>query len=127
MRSEHGFELLEHIDTTVFAGHFTISISSDPRYRTHPMPPAITKLGLRFRLLVTRFLQRFGFSENSILLPLALIVGVITAAAAVGFHLLIDAIRDCPLPRRPARISSTARESCCWFSFPRPAGWWWAC
>lgn len=58
------------------------------------MPAAITNVGLRTRLLLTHTLQRFGFSENSILLPLSLMVGVITAAAAVGFHLLIDGIRD---------------------------------
>ncbi len=58
------------------------------------MPLGFTTVGLRARLLLTRLLQRLGFSENSILLPLALIVGMITAAAAVGFHLLIDAIRD---------------------------------
>jgi CIC family chloride channel protein len=39
-------------------------------------------------------LARFGFGEASILVPLAALVGVVTAAAAVAFHELIGFIRD---------------------------------
>ena len=39
-------------------------------------------------------MARLGLGENSILLPLALIVGVVTGAAAVGFHELINLLRD---------------------------------
>jgi CIC family chloride channel protein len=49
----------------------------------------ITAVGLRARLLITRIMARFGLGENSFLLPMALLVGVIAAAAAVGFHVLI--------------------------------------
>src|SRR5947207_14501791 len=48
----------------------------------------------RARILGTRALARIGFREDSILLVLAAIVGVVTAAAAVGFHELINWIRD---------------------------------
>ena len=58
------------------------------------MTQVISTIGLRFRLLMTRALARLGFGENSILLPLALVVGIVTGAAAVGFHLLIDLLRD---------------------------------
>jgi CIC family chloride channel protein len=58
------------------------------------MPAVISAVGLRFRLTITRAMTRLGMGENSILLPLALIVGVITGAAAVGFHELINLLRD---------------------------------
>jgi CIC family chloride channel protein len=48
----------------------------------------------RFRAIVTRFLARLGFRDDSFILLLAVVVGVITAAAAVGFHELINHIRD---------------------------------
>ncbi|HUB24765.1 MAG TPA: chloride channel protein, partial [Tepidisphaeraceae bacterium] len=48
----------------------------------------------RLRLLVTRFFSRFGFSDDSFLMILAVAVGVVTAAAAVGFHELIVFIRN---------------------------------
>ena len=58
------------------------------------MPALISAIGLRFRLLMTRAMARLGLGENSILLPLALIVGIVTGAAAVGFHELINLLRD---------------------------------
>ncbi len=58
------------------------------------MPAVIPAVGLRFRLLMTRAMVRLGLGENSILLPLALIVGIVTGAAAVGFHELINLLRD---------------------------------
>ena len=45
-------------------------------------------------MLVTRGLARFGFGEASVLVPMAALVGVVTAAAAVAFHELIVFIRD---------------------------------
>jgi CIC family chloride channel protein len=54
----------------------------------------LTSIGLRFRLLASRAMARLGMGENAILLPLALLVGVVTGAAAVGFHELINLLRD---------------------------------
>jgi CIC family chloride channel protein len=48
----------------------------------------------RLRSLVTRFLSRFGFRDDSFLIILAVLVGIVTAAAAVGFHELINYVRD---------------------------------
>ena len=50
--------------------------------------------GSRLRVLVVRLLMRLGFRESSALLPLALLIGVVTAGAAVAFHELIVVIRD---------------------------------
>jgi len=58
------------------------------------MPPAITSFGLQSRLLMTKLMTRIGLREHYILLPMAFVVGVVTAAAAVAFHKLIDVIRD---------------------------------
>jgi chloride channel protein, CIC family len=49
---------------------------------------------VRLRVLITRLLGRLGLGEGSFLVILAVVVGVVTAAAAVGFHELIVAIRD---------------------------------
>ena len=48
----------------------------------------------RFRIFVTRILARIGFRDSGFLLIVAVLIGVVTAAAAVGFHLLIREIRD---------------------------------
>lgn len=53
----------------------------------------ITAAGARLRVLVNRFLMRLGFGPESFLLVLAVLIGMVTAAAAVGFHELIDVIR----------------------------------
>ncbi len=53
----------------------------------------ITAAAERLRLAVTRVLARFGFREESFLLILAILIGVVTAAAAVTFHELILGIR----------------------------------
>jgi len=58
------------------------------------MAAIVSAVGLRLRLLLTRAMTRLGLGENSILLPLALIVGIVTGAAAVGFHELINLLRD---------------------------------
>ena len=43
---------------------------------------------------MTRLMTRMGLREHYILLPMAFLVGVVTAAAAVAFHTLINWIRD---------------------------------
>ena len=48
----------------------------------------------RMRLLSTRALSRLGFRESSFLIVLAVLIGIITAAAAVAFHEIINQIRD---------------------------------
>jgi CIC family chloride channel protein len=54
----------------------------------------LASLPPRSRLLVTRLLTRLGFGEASVLVPLAAVVGLVTAVAAVVFHELIGLIRD---------------------------------
>ena len=44
---------------------------------------------------MNRLMSRLGLREHYVLLPMALLVGVITAAAAVAFHASINGIRDC--------------------------------
>jgi CIC family chloride channel protein len=48
----------------------------------------------RVRVISTRALSRLGFREDSFLIILAVVIGLITAAAAVAFHQLIDILRD---------------------------------
>ena len=48
----------------------------------------------RVRVISTRALSRLGFREDSFLIVLAVVIGIITAAAAVTFHQVIDLIRD---------------------------------
>jgi H+/Cl- antiporter ClcA len=50
--------------------------------------------GARFRMLVSRALTSLGFHEDGFLLVIAAAVGIVTAFAAVGFHELIDVIRN---------------------------------
>jgi CIC family chloride channel protein len=59
-----------------------------------PMPPDLTEPAARLRGAITRSLTRFGFKDDSFLLILAVIVGMVTAAAAVGFHELILLVRN---------------------------------
>jgi chloride channel protein, CIC family len=54
----------------------------------------VTEPAARLRGVVTRFLSRWGFREDSFILILAVFVGMVTAAAAVGFHELINLVRD---------------------------------
>ena len=51
-------------------------------------------MGARVRVLVGRLLVRLGFQEESFLLALAILIGIVTAWAAVGFHELIVVIRN---------------------------------
>lgn len=45
-------------------------------------------------MLMTRALRRMGFHEDSFLLLMAVLIGIVTGVAAVGFHELINLIRD---------------------------------
>jgi len=54
----------------------------------------VTEPAARLRGAVTRFLSRWGFKEDSFILILAVVVGIVTAAAAVGFHELILLVRN---------------------------------
>ncbi|CAN5434411.1 chloride channel protein [soil metagenome] len=49
---------------------------------------------VRFRLFITRTLVRLGFREDSFFLLLAVLVGIVTAGAAVLFHELIVRLRE---------------------------------
>jgi chloride channel protein, CIC family len=48
----------------------------------------------QFRVMTTRLLARLGFREDSFLLVLSVLIGIVTGVAAVGFHLLIKLIRN---------------------------------
>ena len=48
----------------------------------------------RMRLLSSRALSRLGFREDSFLIVLAVLIGLVTGAAAVAFHELINLVRD---------------------------------
>src|SRR4051812_5718922 len=50
--------------------------------------------GGRLRILSTRFLARLGLGDDAFLLLMAVVIGAITGVAAVGFHELINVIRD---------------------------------
>jgi len=54
----------------------------------------VSNLGERIRLLFTRLFARMGLGEGTFLLFAAVLVGVVTAAAAVAFHELINWIRN---------------------------------
>jgi CIC family chloride channel protein len=58
------------------------------------MISALSGLAARFRVVMTKWLVRFGFREETFLLFLAALIGIVTAAAAVGFHQCINTIRD---------------------------------
>ena len=58
------------------------------------MLPALIRMTSRFRTALARLLARLGLREESFLLAVAILIGLVTAAAAVGFHTLIDWIRN---------------------------------
>jgi CIC family chloride channel protein len=58
------------------------------------MPIDLSEPASRLRAVASRILVRLGFRDDSFLLFLAIIVGAVTAAAAVGFHELILLVRD---------------------------------
>lgn len=55
---------------------------------------ALSSLGEQIRIVSSRMLQRLGLREDSFLIVPAILIGIITAMAAVGFHQLIDWIKD---------------------------------
>jgi len=58
------------------------------------MPRVISNAGTRIQVLANRALERMGFSTSGFLLIMAVLIGMITAAAAVAFHELINLIRN---------------------------------
>ncbi len=58
------------------------------------MTSIVPEAGLRLRLVATSALTRMGFHENAFLVPMAVLIGIVTSAAAVAFHELIHLIRD---------------------------------
>jgi chloride channel protein, CIC family len=69
-------------------------VVADAMYASPAMTAIITQPAVRLRVLSTRFFRRIGLGEDSFLLILAVLVGVVTAFAAVGFHETINFIRD---------------------------------
>ena len=58
------------------------------------MASLVQQSALRLRLATDRLLGRLGLGEHAILVPLAVIIGVLTSGLAVAFHELIAVIRD---------------------------------
>lgn len=58
------------------------------------MRPVFASFATRTRLFFARILGRLGVGESGFLVPLAVVIGVVTSGAAVGFHELIVFIRD---------------------------------
>ena len=58
------------------------------------MLPDLKLAPTRVRVLSTRALSRLGFREDSFLIVLAVVIGMVTAGAAVAFHEVIDITRD---------------------------------
>jgi chloride channel protein, CIC family len=54
----------------------------------------ISEPASRLRAMISRALTRLGFRDDSFLVILAVIIGMLAAAAAVGFHELILWVRD---------------------------------
>ena len=53
----------------------------------------VSAAGARLRLVTDRALSRLGLGDDTFLLIIAGLIGMVTAAAAVGFHELIVLIR----------------------------------
>ncbi|HEV2292938.1 MAG TPA: chloride channel protein [Tepidisphaeraceae bacterium] len=64
----------------------------------------------RLRLILTRLLARVGLGEESFLVLLAAAIGVITAAAAIGFHELIEEVRHLCFVRLSERFELYKRD-----------------
>ena len=54
----------------------------------------ISDAGARLRLITDRALTRLGMGEDAFLLIIAVLIGMVTAGAAVGFHELIVVVRN---------------------------------
>jgi CIC family chloride channel protein len=64
----------------------------------------------RLRLVLTRLLARVGLGEEAFLVLLAVAIGVITAAAAIGFHELIEQVRHFCYIRLAGRFQLYGRD-----------------
>jgi CIC family chloride channel protein len=53
----------------------------------------LSALLIRIRVLIDRLSARLGLGDNGFLVVLAVLIGIVTAGAAVGFHELIEQIR----------------------------------
>src|SRR3954451_19441086 len=58
------------------------------------MLPELRLAPTRVKLLSTRALGRLGFREDTFLIVLAVLIGLVTAGAAVAFHEIIDLTRN---------------------------------
>src|SRR5688572_3461550 len=67
--------------------------------------PGGTHWGEYLRLRITRLLNRLGLSDSAFLVLLAVLIGVVTAAAAVAFHEIIDRVRGWLYVRGSPRFS----------------------
>ena len=84
---------------------------------------SVSFFGARVRLATTHILTRWGFQEDTFILILAFGVGIVTAAAAVAFHLLINAIRNAlygPAGSHCVSMAACSRSSS---SSPPSGGW----
>lgn len=86
------------------------------------MVPLILAFGLRLRLAYTGLMRRAGFGENSFLLPVAVLIGVVSAAAAVAFHELIVWIRELLYHHFPAEFLYSGRGVWLLVLFPAVGG-----
>ena len=59
----------------------------------HPFLSTLATIGTRIRVLFGRTAGRLGLGETAFLVPLAVVIGAVTAVAAVAFHELILLIR----------------------------------
>ncbi len=82
----------------------------------------VTEPAARFRAMLTRILSRLGFREDSFLLILAVFVGVVTAAAAVGFHELILIVRDQLYNRAGEKLLYSGKGMLLLIAFPTAGG-----
>ncbi|MGH7215467.1 MAG: chloride channel protein, partial [Tepidisphaeraceae bacterium] len=68
------------------------------------MTSALSGMATRVRVVVSRLLRLMGLGDDAFLTLLAVLIGAVTAAAAVGFHELIDFVRDRLYQRPGARV-----------------------
>ena len=86
--------------------------------RVVPTKDALTAPGGRLRLLAQ---QRLGLTDEAFLLVMAILIGIITGAAAVGFHELTHWIRDL-LYQRPGEEGFLYTRRGMWLLVALPAG-----
>ena len=74
------------------------------RLSRYVLPHVISTLSaflVRIRLWIDRLAAKLGFGNDGFLVVVAVLIGIVTAAAAVGFHELINLIRDTVYARIP--------------------------